>query len=109
LGFGKITRDITERATAEALLRSNEVMLRSLIDTVLDTVVDGLITIDRRGTIQSYNKACVSLFGYPPEEVLGRNVRILMPEPYHSEHDGYVADYLRTGRPKLIGTGREVM
>jgi PAS domain S-box-containing protein len=108
-GFGKITRDITERTAIEASVKTSEVRLRSLMDTVLDTVVDGLITIDRTGVIQSYNKACVRLFGYGPEEVLGKNVHILMPEPYHSEHDRYIAAYLETGVPKIIGPGREVM
>ena len=108
-GFGKITRDITERVAAETLVKSSETRLRSLMETVLDTVVDGLITIDRHGIIQSYNKACVSLFGYSPGEVIGRNVHILMPEPYHSEHDRYVAAYLETGVPQIIGIGREVV
>ena len=108
-GYGKITRDITARMAAETLVRASETKLRSLIDTVLDTVVDGLVTIDRHGTIQSYNKACVSLFGYPPEEVLDRNVNILMPEPYHEEHDRYISAYLATGNAKIIGIGREVM
>jgi len=100
-GFGQIIRDVIQTATAEA-------RLRSLIATVLDTVVDGLITIDRRGVIQSFNKACTVLFGYEPEEVVGENVSILMPEPYHSEHDGFISTYLATGLPRLIGTGREV-
>ena len=66
IGFGIIMRDITARLAAEDLVKASEARLRSLIDTVLDTVVDGLITIDRQGVIQSYNKACVSLFGYAP-------------------------------------------
>ena len=101
-GFGQIIRDITQSATAEA-------RLRSLIATVLDTVVDGLITIDQRGIIQSFNKACTILFGYEPEEVVGENIAILMPEPYHGEHDGYISAYLKTGARQLIGIGREVM
>ena len=108
-GFGKITRDITERTAAEAVVKASETRLRSLIATVLDTVVDGLITIDRTGIIQSFNKACVRLFGYTPDEVVGQNVRILMPEPYHSEHDHYISAYLSTNVPKIIGIGREVM
>jgi two-component system sensor kinase FixL len=108
-GFGIITRDITERAAAEAAVKGNEAKLRSLIETVLSTVVDGLITIDRSGIIQSFNKACVSLFGYTAEEVIGQNVNILMPEPYRSQHDGYIAAYLTTGVPKIIGRGRQVM
>jgi two-component system, LuxR family, sensor kinase FixL len=108
-GFGEITRDITEQTNAEALLKASEARLRGLISTVLDTIVDGLITIDRHGVIQSFNKACIRLFGYTPDEVIGQNVRMLMPEPYQSEHDGYIAAYLATGIPKIIGIGREVM
>jgi PAS domain S-box-containing protein len=109
LGFGEIARDVTQHVASEAELKASEARLRSLISTVLDTVVDGLITIDREGTIQSFNKACVSLFGYSPEEVIGQNVRVLMPEPYHTEHESYIASYLRTGSAKIIGIGREVM
>ena len=108
-GYGEITRDITERVAAEALVKASEARLRSLIATVLDTVVDGLVTIDRSGAIQSYNKACISLFGYTPDEVVGHNVKLLMPEPYHSGHDQYISAYLATGEAKIIGLGREVM
>ena len=108
-GFGKVIRDITASTAAATVAKASETRLRSLIATVLDTVVDGLITIDRHGIIQSFNKACVSLFGYTPEEVIGQNVRILMPEPYHSEHDRYISAYLETSVPKIIGIGREVM
>jgi PAS domain S-box-containing protein len=108
-GFGKITSDITERSAAEAVVKASETRLRSLIDTVLDTVVDGLITIDRSGIIQSFNKACVSLFGYTADEVVGQNVRMLMPEPYHSEHDRYLSAYIGSGVPRIIGIGREVL
>jgi PAS domain S-box-containing protein len=107
--FGEITRDVTARAAAEAVLKASESRLRNLIATVLDTVVDGLVTIDRHGVVQSFNKACVSLFGYSPEEVIGQNVRILMPEPYRGEHDGYIEAYLATGVARIIGSGREVM
>jgi PAS domain S-box-containing protein len=90
-------------------LKASEARLRSLVATIMDTVVDGLITIDRHGIIQSFNQACVSLFGYSPEEVVGQNIRILMPEPYHSAHDRYIAAYLATGVARIIGTGRGVM
>ncbi len=88
--------------------KASESRLQSLIDTVLDTVVDGLITIDHDGVIQSFSKACVTLFGYASDEVVGKNVRILMPDPHHAEHDRNVADYLATGVAKNIGSGREV-
>jgi PAS domain S-box-containing protein len=75
---------------------------------VLDAVVHGLITIDAQGTVCSFNPAAVHIFGYQPEEVIGRNVKMLMPEPYHAGHDGYLRNYLDTDQAKIIGIGREV-
>ena len=103
--FTGIVRDITERQRAEQELREAAERIRS----VVDHVIDGIITIDERGNIQSYNPAAERIFGYPPGAVIGRNVKMLMPEPYHGEHDRYVENYLRTGQPKIIGIGREVI
>ncbi|OOZ40561.1 hypothetical protein BOW53_07210 [Solemya pervernicosa gill symbiont] len=75
---------------------------------VLETVVDGIITIDTKGAVQTFNPAAEKIFGYPAEEVIGNNINMLMPEPFHSAHDGYLENYLTSGEKKIIGIGREV-
>lgn len=80
----------------------------SALDAVMNTLVDGAIVIDARGSIQLINPAGEAIFGYTAKEVIGRNITCLMPEPYHSEHDGYLDRYLKTGEAKIIGIGREV-
>jgi PAS domain S-box-containing protein len=92
------------RARAARDLRDSEARSRS----VLETIVDAVITIDADATVLSFNPAAERTFGYEADEVIGRNVNMLMPEPYHSEHDGYVRAYRETGRRKIIGIGREV-
>ncbi len=78
------------------------------VSAIVNTVLDGIITIDRRGTIETFNPAAETIFGYSSEEVTGHNVNILMPEPYHSEHDGYIEGFLQTGDARVAGIGREV-
>jgi two-component system sensor kinase FixL len=78
------------------------------IQALLDAAVDGVVMIDHRGTITVFNRSAERLFGYSSDEVLGENVRILMPEPWRAEHDGYLERYGRTGIPHIIGIGREV-
>jgi PAS domain S-box-containing protein len=108
LGYGKITRDISDRAAVADQLRASELRLQSLVETVLDTLVDGLIIIDRKGRIQTYNRACETLFGYDARSVIGRNVRMLMPPEMSHEHDQYLRNYQTTGVRKIIGISREV-
>jgi two-component system sensor kinase FixL len=75
---------------------------------LLDAAVDAIIVVDHHGTIEEFSRAAQQLFGYTPGEIIGRNVRELMPDPYRREHDGYMHRYLTTGEPRIIGTGREV-
>ncbi len=79
------------------------------LKTILDTVVDGILTIDEKGNLRQLNKSAEKMFGYPSQEVVGKNVKMLMPEPYASEHDNYLKSYAETGAAKIIGIGREVI
>ncbi|NIK87266.1 two-component system sensor kinase FixL [Rhizomicrobium palustre] len=80
----------------------------SLFGALMRTAVDGIMVIDETGLIQAYNAACVRLFQYNENEVLGHNVRMLMPEPYRKQHDSYISNYKRTGQARILGIGREV-
>ena len=92
-----------QRQAAEALFDSSERMR-----AILDTAVEGIITIDQRGIIESVNKAAQNIFGYRAAELIGKNVSVLMPSPHRHAHDGYLSNYLRTGEARIIGIGREV-
>jgi PAS domain S-box-containing protein len=81
----------------------------SRIRTIMNNVIDGIITIDEDGIIESISPAAVHIFGYSAHEVLGKNVSCLMPEPYASEHDNYLKQYIASRKSKIIGVGREVM
>ncbi len=80
----------------------------SLFRALVRTAVDGIMVIDEVGTVQVYNEACVRLFQFSEGEVLGRNVKMLMPEPYRENHDGYLKHYRDTGEARIVGIGREV-
>ncbi|MGE3958651.1 MAG: PAS domain S-box protein [Vicinamibacterales bacterium] len=103
-GFAKVTRDLTERKHAADAILAQETFLH----TIVNVVVDGIITIDQDGTITTVNAATERIFGWDESELVGRNVKVLMPDPYRHEHDGYIERYQRTGEARIIGIGREV-
>lgn len=76
---------------------------------ILDTTVDGVVLSDHEGVIMYFNRAARKIFGYDESEALGQNVKILMPQPYRSNHDDYIRNYLDTGEARIIGIGREVV
>ena len=82
---------------------------RDRLASVLETAAEAIVTIDSRGTIDTFNPAAERMFGYRADEAVGQNVNILMPEPYRSEHDGHIERYLRTGETRIIGIGREAV
>jgi PAS domain S-box-containing protein len=98
------SKDIRSEDILAALKESE-----SRLNAIIDTAVDGIITINKRGIIQSINPSALKLFGYDLEEVLDQNIKILMPEPDRSAHDGYMGNYHRTGERKIIGIGRQVL
>jgi PAS domain S-box-containing protein len=102
--FTGILHDLSDRVALEHRLRASEARWRA----VIDSAVDGIVVIDAHARIEAFNPAAERLFAYTEKELLGQNVHVLMPSPYHEEHDTYLARYLATGRAKIIGTGREV-
>jgi two-component system sensor kinase FixL len=94
-----------ELAGSHKALRQSEARFRS----ILATVPEAIITIDERGLIESFSPAAARLFGYAPDEVIGKNINILMPSPYREEHDGYLARYRATKEKRIIGKGRVVV
>jgi PAS domain S-box-containing protein len=93
------------QAMAAGALTAGEARMHAL----LEAAVDGILSIDDRGAVLTINPAAERLFGYTAAEVIGRNVKMLMPSPYQQEHDGYISRYLGTGEKKIIGIGREVV
>ena len=116
VAIAKTERDITEQKRAHAHLEY-EIQQRTAalrksqeqLAAVLHTAADAIITINAKGIIQSVNKATERMFGYNAAEMIGQNIKILMPSPYREEHDRYLENYDRTGVKKIIGIGREVV
>jgi PAS domain S-box-containing protein len=100
-----IIEDISERKAAEKALQNQAQHTQAILDNVLD----GIITINERGLIQSFNQSAQRIFGYEPTEALGKNVSMLMPSPFREQHDTYLANYRATGVARIIGIGREVI
>jgi two-component system, LuxR family, sensor kinase FixL len=105
IGASKIARDITAGKRAQMALAEREAHLQS----VLDTVPDAMIVINPQGIIQSFSATAERQFGYRADEVVGRNVSILMPSPYREQHDAHLKRYLTTGERHIIGIGRLVV
>ncbi len=103
-GVVAIRRDITDRIRREQDLIDRDAHSRA----ILDNVIGGVITIDEAGRIIVFNPSAERMFGYSAAEVAGKNVNMLMPEPHRSQHDGYVARYLSTGKPRAMGQRTKV-
>ena len=100
-------------AVANGLLRYQQLYHKveskeARLQAILDTAVDGIVTIDRYGLVRSFNNAAERLFGWQAEDVVGRNINMLMPEPHRTRHDSYLSNYMESGVARIIGTGREV-
>lgn len=112
VGFGifrpllrKLDEEVTAQAVTAASLRRNE----KTLSAILQTTVDGIITIAENGTVLTYNHAAENIFNYQPEEVIGNSINMLMPKSWARDHDQYIQNYLKTGKAKIIGIGREVI
>ncbi len=99
-----LREEIAERKEIVTALRDSEAQIRAIVENV----VDGIVTIDEKGIIELFNPTAEKIFGYSAKEVIGKNVSMLMPQPYQGEHDGYIQNYQQTGEAKIIGLKREV-
>ncbi|MDE8653678.1 PAS domain S-box protein [Novosphingobium album (ex Liu et al. 2023)] len=105
IAFGQVVRDITEESARIRQIEENEAQLRS----ILDTVPDAMVTIDEHGTMESFSAAAERLFGYAADEVVGRNVSMLMAQADAARHDGHLTRYHATGERRIIGSSRRVL
>jgi two-component system, LuxR family, sensor kinase FixL len=111
VGVGASWRgELLRRSRVEAAASAQEALAREThMKLILDTIPDAMIVIDERGIVQSFSAAAERLFGYGAAEVLGKNVKVLMPMPYRESHDGYLQRYQLTGERRIIGIGRVVV
>ncbi|MBI4384496.1 MAG: PAS domain S-box protein [Nitrospinae bacterium] len=116
VAFTQMAGDLeTARASERERMAELERLLVDLdasetrLASIMNNVAEGIVTIDERGIVESVNPAMERIFGYQAEELLGKSVNLLMPEPYKSEHDGYIRNYLKTGQAKVLGLGRELV
>ena len=99
-----LREEIAERKVIETALRDNEAQIRAIVENV----VDGIVTIDENGMIALFNPTAEQIFGYSAKEVIGKNIKMLMPQPYQGEHDGYLQRYHESGEAKIIGMKKEM-
>jgi two-component system sensor kinase FixL len=111
VGVGASWRgELLRRSRLDAAASAEAALAREAhVKSILDTIPDAMVVIDESGAVQSFSAAAERLFGYSSEEVVGKNVKILMPSPYRERHDDYLDRYLRTGERKIIGVGRIVV
>lgn len=95
-------------ASARSKPEQRQALSEGELRAAIDSAIDGTIVIDSAGTVMLYSAACERLFGYAASEVLGRNVKLLMPSPHREHHDEYLRSYLESGVAKIIGIGRDV-
>ncbi len=106
LGVRKLMEQVREYGQAQ---EETGIRARAITRAVLDNASDGVITLNERGIVQSVNSAAERMFGHPADEVVGQNVKVLIPVPHGEQHDTYLSDYLRTGQCSVIGRKRELM
>jgi PAS domain S-box-containing protein len=109
LSFNEMLKRLHEREASLKRTLEDLKEREARISSIVNTTVDGIITIDEESIIESFNQAAEKIFGYTADEVKGKNVSILMPEPHRSGHDRYVETYLASGRSKVLGTSKEVL
>ena len=109
--YSSFERDelVEELERLRSLLANQSDEARARLESILETAVEGIVSIDETGVIEDFNVAAERIFGYRRSEVLGMNVSVLMPEPYRGQHNDYLGAYLRTQKPRIIGIGREVV